>query len=129
MGDFADIRLLADWCAATGQSIIQLLPINDTTAYMSWKDSYPYNCISTLALHPIYINLQELGQLKDAALEKEFARERNMLNHKVFLDYDGVWESKMRYCRVMFGQEKENTFAEPSYYTFTKENKIGRAHV
>ena len=90
---------------------------------MSWKDSYPYNCISTLALHPIYINLQELGQLKDSALEKEFARERNMLNHKVFLDYDGVWESKMRYCRVMFGQEKENTFAEPSYYTFTKENK------
>lgn len=123
VGDFADIRLLADWCAATGQSIIQLLPINDTTAYMSWKDSYPYNCISTLALHPIYINLQELGQLKDSALEKEFARERNMLNHKVFLDYDGVWESKMRYCRVMFGQEKENTFAEPSYYTFTKENK------
>ena len=86
VGDFADIRLLADWANATGQTIIQLLPINDTTAYMSWKDSYPYNCISTLALHPLYINLQELGQMKNEQLYKELTRDGKMLNHKMFLD-------------------------------------------
>ncbi len=123
VGDFADIRLLADWCHATGQSIIQLLPINDTTAYMSWKDSYPYNCISTLALHPLYINLQELGEMADKKALKEFVHEGKVLNHKMFLDYTEVWESKMKYCRKMYLQERDNTFAEPGYYTFVKENK------
>ena len=123
VGDFADIRLLADWAKAAGLSVIQLLPINDTTAYMSWKDSYPYNCISTLALHPLYINLAELGEMKDEKLYKEFVREGKLLNHKMFLDYTEVWESKMRYCRYMYLQERENTFAEPAYYTFSKENK------
>ena len=123
VGDFADIRLLADWAHATGQTIIQLLPINDTTAYMSWKDSYPYNCISTLALHPLYINLQELGEMADKKLAKELLRVGKILNHKVFLDYTEVWETKMRYCREMYKQEGANTFAEPAYYTFEKENK------
>ncbi len=123
VGDFADIRLLADWCHETGQNIIQLLPINDTTAYMSWRDSYPYNCISTLALHPLYINLQELGQMADKKAHKEFLREGKVLNHKVFLDYTEVWESKMRYCWKMYLQERDNTFAEPAYYAFVKENK------
>lgn len=123
VGDFADIRLLADWAHATGQTIIQLLPINDTTAYMSWKDSYPYNCISTLALHPLYINLGELGPMENKQLHKELVREGKELNHKMFLDYSEVWESKMRYCREMYRQQKEDAFAEPAYYSFVKENK------
>lgn len=57
VGEFADIRLLADWAAATGQRIIQLLPVNDTTVNYSFTDSYPYAVISAFALHPVYINL------------------------------------------------------------------------
>ncbi len=123
VGDFKDLRLLVDWAHRTGMSIIQLLPINDTTAHLSWKDSYPYNCISTLALHPLYINLGELGQMKDAALLKEFKEEAQRLNAMQYLDYEAVWNSKMKYCRVMYRQEKENAFAEPMYYTFAKENR------
>lgn len=123
IGDFKNIQLLVDWAKVTRQSIIQLLPVNDTTASMSWKDSYPYNCISTVALHPIYINLEELGTMKDTALLKELKHDGKILNHKIFLDYQEVWLSKMRYCKAMYEQEKENTFAEPGYYTFIKENK------
>ena len=61
--------------------------------------------------------------MKDEKLYKEFVREGKLLNHKMFLDYTEVWESKMRYCRYMYLQERENTFAEPAYYTFSKENK------
>ena len=36
--------------AATGQRVIQVLPINDTTMTGTWEDSYPYNANSTFAL-------------------------------------------------------------------------------
>lgn len=123
VGDFKDLRLLVDWAHRIGMSIIQLLPINDTTAHLSWKDSYPYNCISTLALHPLYINLDELGEMNDRALYKELKEEGSRLNSQQYLDYEAVWNSKMRYCRAMYEQESENAFAEPMYYTFAKENR------
>ena len=49
IGDFRDLRPLTDWAAATGQSIIQLLPVGDTTRRGEWKDSYPYSPISSFA--------------------------------------------------------------------------------
>lgn len=123
VGDFTDLRKMADWASETGLSMIQLLPINDTSAYLSWKDSYPYNCISTQALHPLYINLQDVGKLKDKNLQEQFCKEQNELNAKEFLDYDMAWDSKKRYLRAIFPQERENTFAEPGYYSFVKHNK------
>lgn len=123
VGDFKDLRLLVDWVAQTGKSLIQLLPINDTSGFLNYKDSYPYNCISVFALHPIYINLEEMGHLNDDPLRKEIHRYGNMLNHLVFLDYEEVLELKMRYFKAIYKQEKENTFAEPGFYNFMKENK------
>jgi len=57
VGEFADLKLLADWGKKTGLKLIQLLPINDTSATHTWKDSYPYAAISAFALHPLYLNL------------------------------------------------------------------------
>ena len=122
-GDFADLCTMVDWASATGLSMIQLLPINDTTAHISWRDSYPYNCISTLALHPIYINPYAVGKLEDKNLQLQFEKEGKVLNSREHLDYEGVWRSKMRFLRAIYAQEKENTFAEPGYYTFSKLNR------
>ena len=41
VGEFHDLKLLIDWAAATGQRVLQLLPINDTTMNGTWEDSYP----------------------------------------------------------------------------------------
>jgi hypothetical protein len=60
VGEFADIKLLVDWAKKVGLKKIQLLPINDTTATHSWKDSYPYAAISAFALHPLYIHLDSI---------------------------------------------------------------------
>jgi len=60
-GEFVDIRPLVDLCAATGFRLIQLLPINDTSVYNMWWDSYPYNAISVFALHPLYLCLDALS--------------------------------------------------------------------
>ena len=63
VGDFFDLMPLIDWAASTGQRFIQLLPINDTTMTGTWTDSYPYNANSTFALHPMYLRVQDLGEL------------------------------------------------------------------
>ncbi len=31
VGDFLDIKKMVDWCVKTGQKVLQILPINDTT--------------------------------------------------------------------------------------------------
>lgn len=61
VGDFHDLKKMADWVASTGQNIIQLLPINDTTMTGTWTDSYPYNANSSFALHPQFLYLPALG--------------------------------------------------------------------
>ena len=40
-GEFYDLKKMVDWAASTGQSILQLLPVNDTTMLHTWEDSYP----------------------------------------------------------------------------------------
>ncbi len=60
VGEFADLKLLADWAAQTKLSMLQILPINDTTATHQWTDSYPYAAISVYALHPQYLSLGDL---------------------------------------------------------------------
>ena len=48
IGDFGDLKRMIDFMSCTNQRVLQLLPINDTTASHTWKDSYPYSCVSVL---------------------------------------------------------------------------------
>ena len=61
VGEFTDIKMLADWCKHAGIKLIQLLPVNDTTSSHTWKDSYPYAAISAFALHPLFLNQKLSG--------------------------------------------------------------------
>ena len=122
-GDLYDLQKMADWASLTGMSMIQLLPINDTTTWLNWRDSYPYNCISTLALHPIYLNPEKIGILKDKKLMEQLRKEGQELNALQYMDYEKVWNLKMRYFRAIYQQEKDDTFAQPEYYSFIKHNK------
>ena len=77
IGEFLDLKKLADWCIATGLKLIQILPINDTTTDGGWSDSYPYKSISTKALHPIYLNMEKVYELCIKNLEKELLLKQN----------------------------------------------------
>lgn len=118
IGEFADLRLLVDWAAAVGMSVVQLLPVNDTTRKGEWKDSYPYNPISSFALHPLYINLQALGIKED----KAFLKEQKDLNELPELDYPRVFKSKMSYIRKAFLDNGAKDMASSAYKRFVKEN-------
>ncbi len=123
IGDFIDLKLFTEWLKITGQNILQILPINDTTDCGKWTDSYPYGGISVMALHPIYINIKEIGAFQDKEVSILFNKERKALNSLPQIDYEAVLEFKIRYLKIQFAKYSEDSFAEPEFYSFYKSNK------
>lgn len=58
VGEFLDLMKLVDFAELSGMRLIQVLPINDTSVYGMWWDSYPYSTVSVHALHPQYLALR-----------------------------------------------------------------------
>lgn len=122
VGDFYDIKKLVDWAALTGQKMIQILPINDTTMTGTWTDSYPYNANSTFALHPMYLRLEALGKLKDAKRCKYYEKLASELNDLREVDYERVNAGKTEYIREIFAQEGAKVLASKEYKNFVSRN-------
>lgn len=118
IGDFGDLRALVDWAAATGQCIIQLLPVNDTTRKGGWQDSYPYSPISAFALNPLYIRLQDAGVEETEA----FAALRRELNALPAIDYPKVFEAKMGLLREAYARHGKADTARREYKNFCRSN-------
>jgi len=55
-GDFADLKLVADWAEKSANSIIQLLPLNAMNHLLC-----PYDSLSSFALEPAYLSLRDTG--------------------------------------------------------------------
>ena len=123
IGEFSDLKLLIDWAVSCNMSVVQILPINDTTITHTWKDSYPYNAISIYALHPLYLNIPKMGKLKDEKLFRQFEKEGNRLNSLAHVDYDKVDKLKWDYFRLLFDQEKENIQKDDRFIRFVCKNQ------
>lgn len=122
IGDFLDLIPLARWVKATGQHILQLLPVNDTTMTGRWTDSYPYNAISTFALHPVYLRVQELGSLPSRSDSAKLHARRRKLNALSEIDYEAVYDAKMEYARLAYKAHGEKTLATAEFYEFCHRN-------
>lgn len=118
VGEFTDLKLLTDWAVQTGMKLIQILPINDTTATHTWVDSYPYAAISVFALHPQFIHLEGIAALKDKKAAKELAQVKEQLNAKDFVDYEPVMVAKWKFLKLLYKQEKAAFLADPEYREF-----------
>lgn len=123
IGEFSDLKLLAEWAKLTGQKIIQILPINDTTTDGSWRDSYPYNCISVFALNPIYIRVDEIGDFPTQEIEEDFRTESQRLNKLQFLDFEKVYQLKKKYSYILFKEHWDRCKREHSYREFVSKNR------
>ena len=123
IGEFLDLKLLADWCNKVGLKMIQILPINDTRTNGSWDNSYPYKAISTKALHPIYLNLDMMGQLVDENDREYFKQQKEILNAKDYVDYPEVMKVKEEYFKKIFHQTWNDIKEREDYKTFFNENK------
>ena len=120
VGEFNDIKHLVDWAVKAGQSVIQLLPVNDTTMRHSWQDSYPYNAVSSFALHPQFIHLPAAGVRQDAAYKAKKAA----LESLSAVDYEAVNSAKLEMLRKLYkGARGKADLASPAYKTFLQANK------
>lgn len=124
IGDFGDLKTMIDFVASTGQKVLQLLPINDTTITHTWTDSYPYSCISVFAIHPQYANLHALPELKDAKARAEAEKTRAELNALDKIDYEKVNDFKINYLRQIFNQEGEKMMKTAEYKAFFQDTKL-----
>ncbi|MDR0199789.1 MAG: 4-alpha-glucanotransferase [Streptococcaceae bacterium] len=124
VGQFSDLKAFADYLAATGQDVLQLLPINDTTTYMDWRDSYPYRSVSVFALHPIYLDIEPfLPQLsvKDAA---HYVKEAKALNDLPEVDYEASLALKWNYATLAFEAMFSSVKSDKAYQDFVKAREF-----
>jgi 4-alpha-glucanotransferase len=123
VGDFGDLMKMVQWAEQAGMGAVQILPINDTTISHSWTDSYPYNSISIFALHPMYLDLQQLGTLSDKAEMTRYEAERQRVNSLPQIDYEAVNNLKRSYMRKMYEQEGAKVMKTKGFKTFYDKNK------
>ncbi|MCH5239394.1 MAG: 4-alpha-glucanotransferase [Muribaculaceae bacterium] len=123
VGDFLDLKEMVDWCVLTGQKILQVLPINDTTKTNTWVDSYPYSANSTFALHPMYLRLEKVGILKDSKKMTAYNKEAARLNNLNEVDYEAVTKMKAAYLREIFTQDGADTLATEEFKKFFEKNE------
>ena len=121
VGDFGDLKNMVDLVCDTGQRVLQILPVNDTTTTHSWTDSYPYSCISIFAIHPQYADLRQLPALTNAKQRNDFEALRQQLNALPQIDYEQVNHAKITYLRLLFAQEGSKVLSSKDFKEFLAE--------
>lgn len=120
VGEFADLKPLADWAHDVGLKLIQILPINDTTSSHDWTDSYPYSAISVFALHPLYLRIDDLNYSMPAGFHKELEAARKLLNPLAQVDYEQVMQVKTKLTGQIFTKHRAAILSSETFKRFMK---------
>lgn len=110
-GEYPDLAALGDLSKQWNFSLIQLLPVND-----SGSQSSPYSARSAFALHPLYIRIADLPELKaaGAATRDSILAESRQVARRFAADarlrYQGYFEAKLELLRRVWSE-----LAEPSF--------------
>lgn len=123
VGEFTDLPALADWAKSVGLQLIQLLPVNDTSANQSWTDSYPYAAISAFALHPLYLNLAAAAGKTEAELLKPYAQKQKELNALETVDYEAVMQAKWAVIRKIYAAQKTDFQTDTAFVQYFAANQ------
>ena len=115
IGDFNDLRLLIDWAHQTGNSIIQLLPLNEVGPVYC-----PYDSISSFALEPAYICLEKIPQANNASIKKKIKQLKSEFPvGNTYVNYR-VKKGKITLLWEMFSADNDNRSLE--FKKFCKDN-------
>ncbi|TMI62857.1 MAG: 4-alpha-glucanotransferase [Bacteroidetes bacterium] len=123
IGEFNDLKQLVDWAKTTGLKMIQLLPINDTTATYKKSDSYPYAAISAFALHPAYINLETVAGKDYADQLESLNKVKKKLNKETGVDHEMVMKVKTGVLKEIYELAAEEVFEQDDFKSFFEDNK------
>jgi len=116
IGEIPDLKLVIDWCQITKNSILQVLPLND-----SGFDFSPFNCQSSFALDPVYLSLRNLKGIKKENPEKELkALAKKFPCNTKYVNY---WVKKEKLKKLWQIFSKEKNFSS-SFRKFIKKEKF-----
>ncbi|MCX5707512.1 MAG: 4-alpha-glucanotransferase [Candidatus Omnitrophica bacterium] len=114
IGDLVDLRSLIDWCQISGNSILQLLPMNEMG--MSFC---PYDSTSSFALEPLYLNLNRLPGAGKKALKSRISELKNSFPvGKLYVDYR-LKAEKLKVLWDIFDKAEDDS---PAFKKFIREN-------
>ncbi len=122
-GEFTDIKLMVDWAQQAGLKLLQLLPINDTTATHTAADSYPYAAVSAFALHPLFLNIEKVAGKQHAAIAKALSKKQKQLNDLPNLEYGQVMKFKTNAIKELYLLQKDDLHDSLDYFSFFELNR------
>ena len=91
IGDLNDLKLLIDWCSKTGNSILQLLPMNEVGSTFC-----PYDAISSFALEPAYISFDIMPSARKDFIKTRIGEIKKMFSRGKSHVYYEIKEEKNR---------------------------------
>lgn len=102
IGEFQDLAMFARWAGEAGQSVLQILPINE----MPPTERSPYSAMSAMALDPIYLSLPLVvdfsGLGGELALSDADLAALRAMRESPRIPYFAVREIKQRWLRRSF---------------------------
>jgi len=102
IGEFADLPMFARWLQEAGQSIVQILPINE----MPPIETSPYSAMTAMALDPIYLTMANVpdfaGIGAELALDGAEQAELTRLRQSTRIDYASIRRLKEKWLRRGF---------------------------
>lgn len=123
VGEFHDLKQMVDWAEITGLRMVQILPVNDTTANHTWTDSYPYSAITVFGLHPMFLHLDALPGIEKVISSEELAALKVELNAQPSVDYDTVIKYKFDLARKTFKATQATFLKSKAFKAFYAESK------
>jgi 4-alpha-glucanotransferase len=102
VGEFLDLPRFADWLAAAGQDVVQVLPLTEIPDDVT----SPYSSLTAMALDPIYISLPALEDFTalggESALAEEERADLDAAQHASRVEHTRVRGLKSRWLRRSF---------------------------
>jgi len=102
IGEFPDLAQFSQWAAEAGQSVLQILPINEVPPV----ERSPYSAMSAMALDPIYISLPQVidfaGLGGELAMDAADLATLQALRQSPRVQYAGIRRLKDRWLRRSF---------------------------
>jgi hypothetical protein len=117
IGDFGDVRLLADLAAALGLDKVVLQNVADTSFTGGGEPIYP-----------VYVDLRPLSDVVRHARISAYEAKAAELNLERQIDYAKVYNVKMHILRERFLQDGESVLSSDAYHSFWKANREWLEH-
>ena len=121
-GDFTSIKTFVDYAASLGLKIIQLLPVNDTIATFTDKDSYPYSAISSFALNPLFLNVEQIISTTQITVSEKEEAEIRRLNSLDYCDFSATVNLKLSILKKLLQFTNADFLKEKEWYLFFEKN-------